>query len=98
MYDREKLIGDIRAEVEDRRAYLDPGLTIASLADRIGSNRTYTSGALMALGGFNNYIGRLRLSHFTAWRIEHPGDSIEKCARASGFRSRQTYYNLKNRS
>lgn len=90
----ENLLNTVRMEVEERQAFLDPGLTLASLATRCRTNRTYISGALMKLGGFFDYIGRLRLSYAQTWQELHPGATIEQVALASGFHSRQTYYNV----
>lgn len=91
---QKKVLDYIRKEVEQRQAFLEVGLTLASLAQRIDSNRTYVSHALMTLGGFNNYIGRCRLAHFTEYRQAHPKATVAEAVLASGFRSRQSYYNL----
>ena len=40
---KDNLINTVRLEVEDRQAYLDLGLTLASLATRCRTNRTYVS-------------------------------------------------------
>ena len=89
------LIKTIRAEVEERQAFLDPGLTLASLAIRCRTNRTYVSSALMELGGFFNYINHLRLSFADNWKKAHPNTTLEQVALASGFHSRQTFYNVR---
>ena len=91
---QKKVLDYIRKEVEQRQAFLEVGLTLASLAQRIDSNRTYVSHALMTLGGFNTYIGRCRLAHFTEYRQLHPNATVAEAVLASGFRSRQSYYNL----
>lgn len=95
MYTNSNLVKTIRVEVEQRRAYLDPSLTLASLADRCRTNRTYVSAALMDLGGFFFYINRLRLQHAENWRKKHADCTLEQVALASGFNSRQTYYNVR---
>ena len=91
---KDNLINTVRLEVEDRQAYLDLGLTLASLATRCRTNRTYVSEALMELGGFFEYIGKLRLAYFAEYRLNHPRATVDQVAQASGFRSRQTYYNV----
>ena len=92
--DRRKLLNLIRREVERGQAFLDEGLTLASLAERIDSNRTYVSQALMALGGFNTYIGQCRVAHFDAYRQAHPKATVAQAVKVCGFRSRQSYYNM----
>lgn len=89
------LIKTIRVEVEERQAFLDPCLTLASLAERCRTNRTYVSAALMDLGGFFFYINRLRLDYAATWRRKHADSTLEQVAMASGFNSRQTFYNVR---
>jgi len=89
------LLKTIRVEVEERQAYLDPSLTLASLAERCRTNRTYVSAALMDLGGFFFYINRLRLNYAATWRRKHADCTLEQVAIASGFNSRQTFYNVR---
>lgn len=94
MQNSEEIIRIIRTEVEERQAFLEKGLTLSSLAQRCGINRSYVSMAIQALGGFNAYIGRCRLAYLENWRAENPAASLSKAIHAAGFRSRQTYYNL----
>ncbi len=89
------LIKTIRVEVEERQAFLDPSLTLASLAERCRTNRTYVSSALMDLGGFFYYVNHLRLSYAASWRKKHSDSTLEEVALASGFNSRQTFYNVR---
>ena len=91
---RRKIVALVRKEVERGQAFLDEGLTLASLAERIDSNRTYVSQALMTLGGFNTYIGRCRLAFFDAYRRTHPKATVTQAVKVCGFRSRQSYYNM----
>ena len=95
----ENLLSSIRCEVEERQAYLDGGLTLSGLAERCDTNRTYVSEILQAqFGGFFSYINNCRLAHAASYRTDHPTASIAEIARASGFRSRQSYYNALRRS
>jgi AraC-like DNA-binding protein len=89
------LIKTIRVEVEERQAFLDPSLTLASLAERCRTNRTYVSAALMDLGGFFFYVNRLRLTYAATWRKKHRESTVEQVALASGFNSRQSFYNVR---
>jgi len=98
MITQEEILEAIRREVEDRKAYLDPKLTLVSLSQRCETNRTYVSSLLTAqLGGFFTYINRHRLAHAAVYKEQHPGASIDEIAKASGFRNRQTYYNALHR-
>lgn len=93
MCNRDQVLQAIRAEVEGKLAYLDGHLTLERLAELCKTNRTYVSQALSALGGFFTYISRLRLEHFHLYRQEHPNATIAEAALASGFGTRQSFYN-----
>jgi len=98
MYKAENLLQAIRAEVEERQAFLEGGLTLAGLAKRCDTNRTYASVVLQEpFGGFFPYINNCRLAFAAKYRELHPKASIAEIARASGFRSRQSYYNALHR-
>lgn len=93
---KEEILKTIRHYVEDEKAYLDSHLTLTSLARNCGVNRTYVSQVMNdRLGGFFAYVNRCRLAHATAYRTEHPDASVESVAAASGFGSRQSYYNVR---
>jgi AraC-like DNA-binding protein len=93
MQNIEHILDTIRTEVEERRAYLDPNLTLASLADRCRTNRTYASKALKEFGGFFVYITHCRLAYAETWHKNHPDATVDQMAHASGFGTRQSYYN-----
>lgn len=91
----EEIVRAIREFVEQEQGYLDEHLTLTTLAQRIGYNRTYVSAALTEhLGGFFVYVNRCRLSHAARLRVENPGISVSELIDASGF-SRTTYYKVK---
>lgn len=93
---KDELLRTIRHYVEDEKAYLDSHLTLAALAGKCGVNRTYVSQVMgERLGGFFAYINHCRMAHFVILRVEHPNMSIEEQAIASGFGSRQSYYNVR---
>ncbi len=86
----------IRRHVEQEQAYLDSHLTLASLSRACGVNRTYLSQVINErMGGFYVYINRCRLAHVARLKVQHPGASIEEIVTASGFGSRQSYYNVR---
>lgn len=86
----------IRRHVEQEQAYLDSHLTLASLSRTCGVNRTYLSQVINErMGGFYVYINRCRLAHVARLKVQHPEASIEEIVTASGFGSRQSYYNVR---
>lgn len=86
----------IRYQVETQKAYLDSHLTLVSLARNCGVNRTYLSQVMGEyLGGFFAYVNRCRLAHAAKYRVDHPEASIEEMAEASGFGTRQSFYNAR---
>lgn len=98
MRSAEDILRTIRAEVEERQAFLERGLTLSGLADRCDTNRTYVSELLQEpFGGFFSYINNCRLAYAAKYQKQHPGASVAEIARAAGFRSRQSYYNALRR-
>lgn len=86
----------IRAFVEGEQAYLDSHLTLGTLSHGIGVNRTYVSNVLSErLGGFFAYVNRCRLNCADRLKEEQPDRPIAEIIAASGFGSRQTYYNVR---
>lgn len=86
----------IRKYVEDEQAYLDSHLTLASLSRKIGINRSYVSAVMSeCLGGFFNYVNRCRLAHAARLKVEQPDITVGDLIAASGFGSRQSYYNVR---
>lgn len=95
--ERKKVIADsIRHFVEDKQGYLDCHLTLASLSRHIGINRSYVSAVVTErFGGFFAYVNRCRLDHLARLKKEDPGLSVADLTVASGFGSRQSYYNVR---
>ena len=92
---KEEIARAIRHTVEDEQAYLDNHLTLASLSRTCGINRTYVSQVISErMGGFYTYVNRCRLAHAAQFKVKNPNASIEEIASASGFGTRQTYYNI----
>ena len=92
---KEEILKLIRYQVETQQAYLDSHLTLMSLARACGVNRTYLSQVMGELGGFFAYVNRCRLAHAAKYRVDHPTASIEEMAEASGFGTRQSFYNAR---
>ena len=95
---QQELLQRIRVQVEEKEAFLDSHLSLASLSQSCGINRTYISQILSEhLGGFFAYINRCRLSYADQYRNAHPQADVDEVALSSGFNSRQTYYNARKR-
>ncbi|MGX8690634.1 MAG: hypothetical protein ACSW76_08320 [Bacteroidaceae bacterium] len=93
---KEEIVSIIRHHVEDEQAYLDSHLTLSSLSRICGVNRTYISQVISdSMGGFYNYVNRCRLAHAARLKVQNPNASIEEIVTASGFGSRQSYYNVR---
>ena len=93
---KEELIRIIRHAVEEEMAYLDSHLTLISLSRICGINRSYLSAVLSEnMGGFFNYVNRCRLDYAAKYKAENPAASVEDIATASGFGSRQSFYNAR---
>lgn len=86
----------IRRFVEEEKGYLDSHLTLEKVSHHCGVNRTYVSQVINEkMGGFFAYINHCRLEHAALFKQEHPSASVEEIALASGFGSRQSYYNVR---
>lgn len=93
---KSEIVAIIRHYVEDEHAYLDSHITLNSLSRICGVNRTYISQVITEyLGGFYSYVNRCRLAHAARIKDERPDASIEEIVTASGFGSRQSYYNVR---
>ena len=93
---KDEIAGIVRHCVEDDQAYLDSHLTLSSLSRICGVNRTYLSQVITdSMGGFYNYVNRCRLAHVARLKVQQPDASIEEIVIASGFGSRQSYYNVR---
>lgn len=82
--------------IEQRKLYLNPGLTIIDLASECGTNRTQLSLLLnKELGlSFRDYINRCRIEYAALPLLEEmdSAHTIEEIAFLSGFRSTATFY------
>ena len=89
---------DILEIVERRQGFLNPHLTLASVAAQTDYGRTYVSKVFkQEFGGFYNYINRLRLAYAARYADEHPEASQDEIARQSGFSSRVSQWRAAGR-
>lgn len=80
-------------ECKTKMLYLEPDLSIAELATKVGTNRTYLSQYFSSQGtSFYNYINSLRIEHAIALIKEHKtGLSVDDISNKSGFNSPSTF-------
>ena len=94
----DKIIAEVVAYIEGKKAFLNPHLKLSDLADHCTFGQTYISLALkQRYGGFYNYVNKLRLAYFEEYKRLHPNAILDDIAERSGFSSRQSYYNVKKR-
>ena len=80
--------------IDANQVYLEPNLTVASLAQRIGTNRTYLSNYFSQVLNitFYDYINQLRITRRSIPMMQkHPEFTIDYIAEQSGFNSAQTF-------
>ena len=87
--------GRLEELVEEECLYLDPNLTLAALATRVGTNRTYLSdyfcNVLHVM--FYDYINGLRIQKkCVPLMMQHPEYTLEHIAQVSGFNSMATFH------
>ena len=84
---------EICAYVERQDAYLDPHLKIDDVVEHCQHGRTYVSLTFQRrFGSFASYVNGLRLAHYERYVAEHPNETKESAALASGFSSYNAYY------
>ena len=89
---------EIKAYVEEGQAYLDSHLKIDDVVEHCQHGRTYVSLTFQRrFGSFAGYVNGLRLAHYENYVAEHPNETKESAALASGFPSYNAYYRAKKR-
>ena len=90
------LIDRIDAAMDKDNLFLDADLSIVSLAEKVGTNRTYASKAIKDAKGcnFSDYVNRYRLDYAVAMMKNMPKESIvvQNVALQCGCGSIQTFY------
>ena len=96
-YDR--IASEIAAFVEGDHAFLDPHLRLEHVVDHCSYSRSYVSAVLSArFGGFSNYVNKFRLTHFEQYKADHPNETGEAAAEASGYTSYRAYLRAKEKT
>lgn len=83
------IIEKMHAAFEQDKAYTNPELTVGSMAEMIGTNRTTLSNIINQQYGvtFRDLANRYRIDAAKAYIREHPTATQEEIAVACGFRS-----------
>ena len=93
-----RIKADILEIIEQKKGFLNPHLTLASVASQTDYGRTYVSKVFkQEFGGFYNYINRLRLDYAARYAQEHPEANQDEIARHSGFNSRVSQWRAAER-
>ena len=89
---------DIKRYVEKQRAYLDPHLKVDDVVEHCQLGRPYVSMTFQRrFGSFASYVNGLRLAHYEQYMANHPDETKESAALASGFPNYMSYYRAKQR-
>ena len=90
---------EIRDYVEGQRAYLDPHLKVDDVVDHCQLGRTYVSMTFQRrFGSFASYVNGQRLAYYEQYIADHPNETKESAALASGFSSYNAYYRAAKKS
>ncbi|CAA7197308.1 helix-turn-helix domain-containing protein [Chryseobacterium potabilaquae] len=94
----EELLGKLRI-FEDKKEFIQKGLTINKLALQLGTNSNYLSQVINEYKGvnFNKYLSELRINYITVLLFENKEYlkySIESLAKECGIASRQNFSDL----
>ncbi len=90
------LIERIDSVMEKEKLYLNADLSIVSLSEKIGTNRTYVSKAIKDAKGcnFSDYVNQYRLEYAVEIMKQTPKEEmvVQNIALQCGFGSLQTFY------
>ena len=84
----------IRKAVNDE-LFLDPTISLVSMAEKLGTNRTYLSNSIHSCRGmnFSDFVNSLRIEYFTRIVGElGPEANIKEAAMRSGYSNLQSFY------
>lgn len=90
----EKLWIDITHTVVEHQGWRNPELSLQSLSEELGSNRTYIGEAFKKFAGctFSEYIAKLRIEYVASELKHNPERNLQKLFSQAGFRQRSTAY------
>lgn len=89
---------EIESYVRQQQAYLNPHLKIDDVVEHCQLGRSYVSLTFSRrFTSFAYYVNSLRLAHFDQYVAQHPEETKESAALASGYASYNSYYRAKQK-
>ena len=89
---------EIKVYVEEQQAFLDSHLKIDDVVEHCQLGRTYVSLTFQRrFGSFASYVNGLRLAHYEKYATDHPDETKESAAIASGFSNYMACYRAKQK-
>lgn len=91
---REALMEKIHRQMEQKQLFRSKGLTVAELAEAVGSNRTYVSACINHLAGqsFSDFVNNWRIEYAKKLMKSDARLTITEVADRAGFTDRTTFY------
>ena len=91
---REALMEKIHQQMEQEQLFRFKGLTVAELAETVGSNRTYVSACINHLAGqsFSDFVNKWRIEYAMELMKNDATLTITEVADRAGFTDRTTFY------
>ena len=91
---REALMEKIHQQMEQQQLFRAKGLTVADLAEAVGSNRTYVSACINHLAGqsFSDFVNKWRIEYAQKLMKSEAHLTITEVADRAGFTDRTTFY------
>ena len=91
---RESLMEKIQLQMEQEQLFRFKGLTVAELAEAVGSNRTYVSACINHLAGqpFSDFVNKWRIEYAMKLMKSDAHLTITEVAGRAGFTDRTTFY------
>ena len=93
-----RFLQQLEQAIQEDKIYLDPDISLVTLAERIRTNRTYLSDAIHMTYGmsFSDYFNHLRIQHVTVL-IREKKDAgepilVKEIALQSGFNNASSFY------
>ena len=96
--DFKNLYNRILQEMEEKKLYKDPELTVGKLSSHLGSNSVYVSRVINSFSGshFNAFINQYRIREVIQMlelqSRKHSSDTLKDVALSCGFNSYRTFY------
>ena len=90
----DSLFARTNALMEERQLYKQKGLSLADLAQQLGSNTKYISASINSHSGgsFTDYINGFRIRHAQELLCANPGRNLSEVSEESGFSSESAFF------